>query len=188
MNVTQLLERATQGDSDARGELLRATYDQLKVLAAARMREERPDHTLTATALVHEVSLELLAQSNLTAQNQGQFLALAAKAMRNLLVDYARTRDRQKRGGGRQKLSLKENLVACEEQNQDLIDLDEALERFSRLDARKSQVVELRYFGGLSIEETAEVLGVSPATVKRDWEVARAWLLRELRSENERVS
>jgi RNA polymerase sigma-70 factor, ECF subfamily len=187
MNVTQLLERATQGDSDARGELIRATYDQLKVLAAARMRDERPDHTLTATALVHEVSLELLAQSNLSAKNQGQFLALAAKAMRNLLVDYARARGRQKRGGGRHKLTLEEDLVACEERDQDVLDLDEALERFAQLDARKSQVVELRYFGGLSIDQTAEVLGTSPATVKRDWEVARAWLLRELRSESSHV-
>jgi RNA polymerase sigma-70 factor, ECF subfamily len=187
MNVTQLLERATQGDSDARGELIRATYDQLRLMAAARMRGERPDHTLTATALVHEVSIQLLAQSDLSANNQGQFLALAAKAMRNLLVDHARARGRQKRGGGRQKLVLDEALVAGEEQNEELLDLDEALERFSQLDARKSQVVELRYFGGLSIEQTAEILGTSPATVKRDWDVARAWLLRELRSECERV-
>ncbi len=187
MNVTQLLERATQGDSDARGELLRATYDQLRTLAVARMRDERPDHTLTATALVHEVSLQLLAKSDLSAQNRGQFLALAAKAMRNLLVDHARARGRQKRGGGRQKLALDEALVACQEENQDLLELDEALRRFSQLDTRKSQVVELRYFGGLSIEQTAEVLGISPATVKRDWKVARAWLLRELQAENARV-
>jgi RNA polymerase sigma factor (TIGR02999 family) len=187
MNVTQLLERATQGDSDARGELIHATYDQLRLMAAARMRGERPDHTLTATALVHEVSIQLLAQSDLTANNKGQFLALAAKAMRNLLVDHARARGRQKRGGGRQKLVLDEALVAGKQQNEELLDLDEALERFSQLDARKSQVVELRYFGGLSIEQTAEILGISPATVKRDWDVARAWLLRELRSECERV-
>lgn len=187
MNVTQLLERATQGDSDARGQLIQVTYDQLRAMAAARMRDERPDHTLTATALVHEVSLQLLAQSNLTAMNQGQFLALAATAMRNLLVDHARARGRQKRGGDRQKFCLTEALTACDEQSEELIDLDDALKRLSEVDARKSQVVELRYFGGLSIQETADILGVSPATVKRDWEVAKAWLLRELQSENERV-
>ena len=107
--------------------------------------------------------------------------------MRNLLVDHARSRRRQKRGGDRQKFSLDEALAPAMESNQDLVDLDEALERFSQLDARKSQVVELRYFGGLSIPETAEALGISPATVKRDWEVARAWLLRELQSESARV-
>jgi RNA polymerase sigma-70 factor (ECF subfamily) len=187
MNVTQLLERATEGDSYARKELIQATYEQLRMIAAARMRSERPDHTLTATALVHEVSLQLLAQSDLTAHNRQQFLALAAKAMRNLLVDHARTRGRQKRGGGMQKLCLEEALVAAEEVDPDLVELDQALERFSEIDSRKSQVVELRYFGGLSIQETAEALGISPATVKRDWDVARTWLLRELQAEAERV-
>ena len=136
---------------------------------------------------MHEVSLELLAQSDISARNQSQFLALAAKAMRNLLVDYSRERGRQKRGGDRHKLSLEEDLVACEEQDEALLDLHEALQRFAQINARKSQVVELRYFGGLSIGETADVLGISSATVKRDWEVARAWLLRELRSESTRV-
>ena len=187
MNVTQLLAQASRGDADARGELILTVYDKLRALAAARMRQERPDHTLTATALVHEVSLQLLQESNLPVDNQGQLLAFAAKAMRNLLVDHARSRRRQKRGGDRQKFSLDEALAPAMESNQDLVDLDEALERFSQLDARKSQVVELRYFGGLSIPETAEALGISPATVKRDWEVARAWLLRELQSESARV-
>lgn len=187
MNVTQLLERATQGDSYARGELIRATYDQLRVLAAVRMRTERPDHTLTATALVHEVSLQLLEKENLSVNTRGQFLAYAAKAMRNLLVDHARARGRQKRGGDGQKLTLDEALVASEEQNQELLELHEALERFQEIDPRKSQVVELRYFGGLSIDETADILGISPATVKRDWDVARTWLLRELQTECKRV-
>jgi RNA polymerase sigma factor (TIGR02999 family) len=187
MNLKPLLERACQGDAQARGELIKATYDQLRVLAAASMRAERLDHTLTATALVHELSLQLLEGAAVTASSHAQFLALAAKAMRNLLIDHARGRARQKRGGQYEKLALNESLVASEEQGQDLVDLDEALQRFSQLDARKGQVVELRYFGGLSIEETAQVLNVSPATVKRDWEVARAWLLRELKTENERV-
>jgi RNA polymerase sigma factor (TIGR02999 family) len=187
MNLEPLLERACQGDSHARGELIRVTYDQLRTLAAAQMRGERPDHTLTATALVHEVSLQLLGGAAVTANNHRQFLALAAKAMRNLLIDHARSRGRQKRGGALQKLTLNESLAANDERSQELVDLDEALERFSQIDARKGQVVELRYFGGLSIEETAHILHVSPATVKRDWEVAQAWLLRELRTENERV-
>ena len=187
MNLEPLLERACQGDALARGELIQVTYDQLRALAAASMRAERPDHTLTATALVHEVSLQLLEGAAVTANNHSQFLALAAKAMRNLLIDHARGRGRQKRGGHFEKLSLNESLAANGERGQDLVDLDEALQRFSQLDARKAQVVELRYFGGLSIEETGQVLNISPATVKRDWEVARAWLLRELETENERV-
>lgn len=187
MNVTQLLVQASHGDADARGELVRTVYGKLRAMAAARMRQERPDHTLTATALVHEVSLQLLRESNSPVNNQAQLLAFAAKAMRNLLVDHARSRRRQKRGGDRQQVSLDEAIASPGDTNPNLVDLDEALQRFSQLDARKSQVVELRYFGGLSIPETAEALGISPATVKRDWEVARAWLLRELQSESARV-
>ncbi|MCA9238455.1 MAG: sigma-70 family RNA polymerase sigma factor [Planctomycetales bacterium] len=187
MQVTQLLQRAIQGDSQARGELLQATYDQLRSLASARMRDERPDHTLTATALVHEVSLRLLGDQEMRAATRGQFLALAAAAMRNLLVDHARARGRLKRGGGEKRLSLDVNLVVDAAQNEELLELDEALERLRSLDERKSQVVELRYFGGLSIEDTAQALDISPATVKRDWEVARSWLLRELRPESGHV-
>jgi RNA polymerase sigma-70 factor (ECF subfamily) len=187
MNLQRLLERACDGDSQARVELIQATYDQLRALAAAHMRDERPDHTLTATALVHEVSLQLLEGAKVNAGTKGQFLALAAKAMRNLLIDHARGRGRAKRGGGREKITLDESLAASPERHPELIDLDEALERFCQIDQRKSQVVELRYFGGLSVDETAEILGVSPATVKRDWEVAKAWLLRELRTEDARV-
>lgn len=187
MNVTQLFERARNGDSDARGELIAAAYSDLRALAAARMRNERPDHTLTATALVHEVSLQLLERSQVSIENQAHFLALAAKAMRNLLVDHARSHGRQKRGGTRGRLSLEKALVACEEQSQEMVDLHESLTRFAEIDSRKSQVVELRYFGGLSIEETAAALTLSPATVKRDWEVAKAWLLRDLQTEPDRV-
>jgi RNA polymerase sigma factor (TIGR02999 family) len=187
MNVEPLLERACQGDSRARGELIRVTYDQLRTLAAAHMRDERSDHTLTATALVHEVSLQLLDGAAVAASNHDQFLALAAKAMRNLLIDHARARGRQKRGGDRQRLSLNESLAASDDRGLELVALSEALERFSQLDQRKSRVVELRYFGGLSVDETAKILNVSPATVKRDWEVARAWLLRELRAETGHV-
>jgi RNA polymerase sigma factor (TIGR02999 family) len=187
MKLEQLLERACQGDSHARGELIRTTYDQLRALAAAHMRDERPDHTLTATALVHEVSLQLLEGGNVKAGSQGQFLALAAKAMRNLLIDHARGRGRAKRGGGCERLTLDESLVAGESRNQELVELDEALERLAQIDERKSQVVELRYFGGLSVQETADILEVSLATVKRDWEVAKAWLVRELKAESAHV-
>lgn len=187
MDVSQLFERAREGDSDARGELISAAYNQLRALASAHMRSERPDHTLTATALVHEVSLQLLERSQVALENQGQFLALAAKAMRNLLVDHARGRGRLKRGGGQRKLSLDQALSIGDQQSNELVELHEALERFSEIDSRKSQVVELRYFGGLTVEETAAALSISPATVKRDWEVAKAWLLRELRAEEPRV-
>ncbi|MEM1026537.1 MAG: ECF-type sigma factor [Planctomycetota bacterium] len=183
MDVSTLLTRARHGDSSARGELIQATYDELHRMATSRMRQERPDHTLSATALVHEVSVKLLEHDAVPAETQGQFLALAAHAMRNLLVDHARGRGRLKRGGGRTKLSLDEALIACQDQSGDLVDLHEALESLARLDTRKAQVVELRYFGGLSVAESSEALGISPATVKRDWEVARAWLLDALTSE-----
>ncbi len=180
IEISGLLARAKSGDSSARHELLDATYMELHRLATSRMAKERPDHTLTATALVHEVSVKLLEGDKVTVENRGQFLALAAHAMRNLLVDHARGRARAKRGGDRTKLSLDEALVACNDQSGELVDLHEALEALSRIDARKGQVVEMRYFGGLSVAEVSAALGVSSATVKRDWEVARAWLLHAL--------
>ena len=187
MDVSRLFELARQGDSDARGELIAAAYAELRALATARMRNERPDHTLTATALVHEVSLKLLERSQVAVESKGQFLALAAKAMRNLLVDHARGRGRLKRGGGRYKVSLDHAASVGDDKSGDLVALHEALERFAEIDPRKSQVVELRYFGGLTIDETADALGISMATVKRDWDVAKAWLLRELQAEEKRV-
>ncbi len=185
MDVSALLSRARTGDSDARSELLQATYDQLHRLATARMRSERPDHTLTATALVHEVSVKLLENSSVTVESQGEFMALAARAMRNLLVDHARGRGRTKRGGGRQKLSLDEALIACEEQSPELLDLHEALNGLTEIDPRKGQVVEMRYFGGLSVAEVSQALSISPATVKRDWDVARTWLMRAMTEDGE---
>lgn len=181
MDVSTLLQRAGTGDSNARGELIQATYDQLHRLATARMRNERPDHTLTATALVHEVSVQLLERSQVPVENHGQFLALAARAMRNLLIDHARSKGRVKRGGGRKKIELDEALIACDQQSPELLELHDALTRFAEIDERKSRVVEMRYFGGLSIDEVAAALEISPATVKRDWEVAKTWLLHELK-------
>ncbi|MEM6692328.1 MAG: ECF-type sigma factor, partial [Planctomycetota bacterium] len=153
-----------------------------RAIAASTLAAERQDHTLTATALVHEVSIRLLDDSNTLPTDRAAFLGLAAKAMRNYLVDHARTKGRQKRGGDRTKLSLEEAFVAADEQSDDLLSLHDALSELAETEPRKAHVVELRYFGGLSNQETAETLGVSLATVKRDWEIARTWLLSRLTS------
>jgi RNA polymerase sigma factor (TIGR02999 family) len=178
--VTQLLLKARDGDSQARDDLLKAVYDELRAQARACFRRERPDHTLEATALVNEVCLRLLAGDSLPGENRMQFLAFVAKAMRHVLIDHARERGRRKRGGGRQKVPLDGDLLVAEEPSIDLLALDEALERLAKIDERKARVVELRYFGGLSVEEVASHLAVAPITVKRDWEVARTWLHAEL--------
>lgn len=180
VDLTQMLELAREGDSAARADVIQAAYEDLRKLAAAKMQDERQNHTLTATALVHEVSLKLLNDSCLPPEGRMQFMAYAARAMRNLLIDHARTHGRQKRAGNRSSLTLDEALVASQEQKDDLIALHEALNELARIDPRKSRVVEMRYFGGMSIQETAAALGISEATVKRDWDVAKAWLLREL--------
>jgi RNA polymerase sigma factor (TIGR02999 family) len=181
VQVTQLLSRAREGDSQARDELLNALYDELRNLARACFRGERPGHTLQATALVNEVCLRLLSTDTLPGQNRTQFRAFVAKAMRHVLIDHARERSRRKRGGGRGKVPLDEDLLVEDKPAVDILALDEALERLAAIDGRKAQVVELRYFGGLSIDEVAAHLEVSAVTVKRDWEVARTWLEAELR-------
>lgn len=181
MDFSQLLIRAGQGDRAARDQLIGVAYDDLRALAGAQMRDQPPHHTLTATALVHEVSAKLLEKSGAPrGLNRGQFFAYVATAMRRTLVDHARAKAQQKRGGGRSPLQLDEAMVAAEQQPEALVQLHEALDRFAEFDPRRCKVVEMRYFGGMSICETAEALGLSPATVKRDWEVARLWLLREL--------
>ncbi len=180
MDLTQILASAQSGDSAARAEVVRAAYEDLRKLAAARMWDERQNHTLTATALVHEVSIKLLNETQLPVAGRAQFMAYVSKAMRHLLIDHARGRGRQKRGGDRKKLVFEDALVASEEQSEELIELHHALERLTEVDRRKADVVEMRYFGGLSIEQTAAALEVSTATVKRDWELAKAWLRREL--------
>lgn len=179
-DLSQLFQSAQTGDRQARADLIRRAYDDLRRLARAQMANQRPDHTLTATALVHEVSAKLLQQSQEPSTSRGQFLALAAVAMRNFLIDHARGKARQKRGGGQRPLHLEEACVAAEDQPDELLELHEALGRLADVDQRRSRVVELRYFGGMSIDETAQVLEVSPATVKRDWQVARMWLFSEL--------
>ncbi|MEM7232817.1 MAG: ECF-type sigma factor [Planctomycetota bacterium] len=180
MDLTRIIQSAERGDAEARAEVIRAAYEDLRKLAAARMWDERQDHTLSATALVHEVSIKLLHDTQLPVEGKAQFFAYASSAMRHFLIDHARTKGRQKRGGDRKKLLFEDALTASEEQSEDLVELHHALERFAEVDPRKAQVVEIRYFGGLSLEDTAKALDVSVATVKRDWDVARLWLRREL--------
>ena len=174
--VTRLLIKLTDGDGDVLGELLPLVYDELRRLAAGYLRRERPGHTLQPTALVHEAYLRMVDQSQVRWQNRAHFLGVAAQMMRRILVDHARGQRAEKRGGDFQKLSLDENIDVSGERAADLVALDEALERLAEFDPQKARVVELRFFGGLSVEETAEVLGVSAPTVKRQWRMAKAWL------------
>ncbi len=180
MDLSELLQHAKSGDSAARAELVRVAYDDLRKLAKKQMQEERLDHTLTATALVHEVSARLLEQSQVHFHGRGEFMAYAATAMRNVLISYARAKRSDKRGGQAQKLQLQEACLAAEEQPREFLELNDALDRLMQIDPRRAQVVEMRYFAGLAIEEIATALETSPATVKRDWSVAKLWLAREL--------
>jgi RNA polymerase sigma factor (TIGR02999 family) len=158
-------------------------YNELRHMAARKLRSERDDHTLSTTALVHEAWLELNKLDRIQWQNRAHFLAVAAQAMRRILIDYAVARRRHKRGGGQTIESLDDNdaLAVAHERGDDLVALDEALERLMAMNERQARVVECRFYGGMSIDETAEALSVSPATVKREWATARAWLNRELR-------
>jgi RNA polymerase sigma factor (TIGR02999 family) len=181
-DVTQLLLDWSSGDKEALDQLMPLVYDELHRLAEHYMRQERPDHTLQPTALVHEVYLKLIDQTRVKWQNHAHFFGVAAQLMRRIVIKHARQHHAAKRGGGERKLSLDEAVVLTAERATDLIALDDALTSLSAVDAQQSRVVELRFFGGLTIEETAEVLGVSPATVKREWRMARAWLQREIRN------
>jgi RNA polymerase sigma-70 factor, ECF subfamily len=182
-NITQILKRYSDGDKTALDELLPKVYDELRRLAGAYMRRESPNHTLQPTALVHEAYFRLVDQKNVKWQNRGHFFGIAAQMMRRILVDHARIRHAEKRGGKATKISFEEGLHWTPRDEPDILSLDSALTRLTELDERQGKVVELRYFGGLGVEETAEALGISPATVKRDWTVAKAWLLRELNSD-----
>jgi len=182
--VTALLVAWEGGDPEALERLLPLVYDELRRIGERQLRGER-GQTLQPTAVVHEAYLRLVDQSRANWQNRSQFYAVAARMMRRVLVDHARHRDRVKRGAGAPRISLDDGLDALDTPAApvdlvDLIDLNDALERLGQLDAEQARLVELRFFGGLTIEETAEVLGSSPATVKRDWASARAWLYREL--------
>jgi RNA polymerase sigma factor (TIGR02999 family) len=180
-HLTVMLQEASGGSREAADRLLPVVYDELRRLAQSHMEREGSGHTLQATVLVHEAYLKLIDQTRVNWQNRSHFFAVAAKAMRRILIDHARRRNRHKRGGGAAKLSLDEALaVAVDSEDPALIDLDEALERLAALHPLKEQVVELRFFGGLTGEETAHVLGVDRRTVDRHWQFARAWLFREL--------
>ena len=179
--VTLLLRKLSAGDCEAATQVTRLIYGELRRLATHYMRRERPDHTLQVTALVHESYMRLVDQRQANWQNRRHFYGAAAQAMRRVLVDYARARQAEKRGGDSAHVSLDAALAFSAEQSDELVRLDEALGRLAEIDPRQSRIVELRFFTGLSVEETAEVIGVSPKTVKRDWSVARAWLHRELR-------
>jgi RNA polymerase sigma-70 factor, ECF subfamily len=176
--VTRLLGEIGQGNKDAVNRLLPLVYDELHKLARAYFRRERGEHTLQPTALVHEAYLRLVDQ-RAALENRGHFLAVAATQMRRILLDYARKHHAARRGGG-QKVILEDTMAVASQSNLDMIALDVALRKLSELDASQAQMVELRFFGGLSVEETADVMGISPATVKRAWSSARAFLHREI--------
>ena len=177
--VTQLLKAMTGGDASASERLLPLVYKELHRLAAGYMRRERQDHTLQPTALIHEAYLRL-AREDLEWQNREHFIGVAANVMRRVLVDYARMHRAEVRGGRLQRVELEEGLAVCRERTEEILSLDAALEKLAKIEPRQGRVVELRYFGGLSMEEIAGVLGVAPRTVKRDWSLARIWLYEEL--------
>jgi len=183
-NITLLLRAPVDGDAAALEQLVPRVYDELRRIARARLRRERDDHTLSTADLVHEAFLELVPLERIDWKSRAHFFAIASRAMRNVLVDYAERHGAAKRGGGQRAVPLdnllEEQVAAAEQSPDDLLALNHALERLEQLDPRKARVVECRFFGGLSLEETAEVLGSSPATVSRDWAFARAWLHKEL--------
>lgn len=184
-NVTQLLIAWRNGDKNALNELLPLVYAELHRMAKRYMSRQQPDHTLQTTALIHEAYLKLVEQPEKQFKNRAHFFGVAAQAMRHILVDHARARSSQKRSGDIQHISFSDAPYISVQRADEMVALDDALTALSKVDNRKSQVVELRYFGGLSIEETAEVLKVSVDTVKRDWRLAKVWLLRELESGKE---
>jgi RNA polymerase sigma factor (TIGR02999 family) len=178
--VTQLLAKVSAGNQAAFDEVLPLVYAELRRIAAREMRREKPGRTLQTTALVHEAYLRLLKDASLSFQSRAHFLGIASRAMREILIEHARARSARKRGGGAVRLTLDDVVASVSSPSVDVLALDEALQRLARLDERHARVVELRYFGGMSVEETAAALDLSPATVKRDWTLARAWLFREL--------
>ena len=180
-HVTRLLRAWGQGEDAALEELLPLVHQELRRLARRYMFGERPGHTLQTTALVNEAYLRLVNSRQVNWQNRAHFFAISAQLMRRILVDYARARGSQKRGGGVPKVTLDEELMAPQEKGQDLVALDDALKALAHIDPRKCKVIELRFFGGLSVDETAEVLKISPDTILRDWRLAKAWLAREMR-------
>lgn len=178
--VTELLLNWSRGDLEAREALMPLVYDELRRLAASCLRRERPDHTLQPTALVNEAYLRLVEERNVSWQSKSHFFGVSAKLMRRILVDHARGHLAEKRGSGMPKVGLTEAIAMSKERPAELLVLDESLTRLAELDPQQARIVELRIFAGLTVEETSQLLNISPATVKRDWSVAKAWLLREV--------
>jgi RNA polymerase sigma factor (TIGR02999 family) len=182
--VTQLLVDWGNGNQAALDRLMPVVYTELRQLAHRYMRRERPGHTMQTTALIHEAYLRLVDQNQVRWQHQAHFFGIAARLMRQILIEHARSRTRAKRGGGVGTISLDEAAIVSQARATALLALDDALERLATIDPRKSQVVELRFFGGLSVEEAAQVLNIAPNTVLRDWRMAKAWLRREISNES----
>ncbi len=180
MAITEILQTVKSNNPDARVQLIEAAHHELRRIAGKRMARERDNHTLSSTALVNEVSLRLLRDGNFPTESRGRFFAYVAKAMRNHLIDHARSKGRQIRGGNRERISFDETMTVSDEQNEDLLALNEVLEDLAEQESRQAQVVEMKYFGGLSNIEIAYALNVSIATVKRDWDTARTWLRAKL--------
>jgi len=179
--VTELLVDCTNGDHEALDKLIPLVYEELHRLASHYLRRERSNHTLQTTALVHEAYLRLVDQKNSNWQNRAQFFGVAAQMMRRILIDYARSHRASKRGGSYRRLSLSETAILYENKNADLMVLDQMLDQLAVIDPQQSRVVELRIFAGLTVEETAEVMGISSRTVKREWSMARAWLHQQIK-------
>jgi RNA polymerase sigma factor (TIGR02999 family) len=180
-DVTALLNELADGDQEAAAKLVPLVYDELRRLAAHRLRHERPGHTLQATALVHEAYMKLAAQKDAKWQNRAQFFGVASQLMRRILVDYARGQQRIRRGGKQQKVSLDDVVLVSPDRTDEVLTVHESLSRLETLDARQARIVELRYFGGLTVEEIAEVVGISAKTVMRELKVAKAWLYGDLK-------
>ncbi|MBX3289408.1 MAG: sigma-70 family RNA polymerase sigma factor [Acidobacteria bacterium] len=182
--ITQLLLKWQKGDEHALADLIPLVYAELRKMAANFMRRQRPGHTLQTTALINEAYMRLVDSNRVNWQDRGHFFAVAAQLMRRILVDSARRRNSLKRGGDRVLITLDEKAELAVEKQTDMVKLDEALERLARLSVRQAKIVEMRYFAGLTEEQTAEVLGISSRTVRREWSLARAWLYRELNDTN----
>ena len=182
--ITRILKSWSGGNRDAVDDLMPLVYDELHKVAAQYLRRQRADHTLQPTALVNEAYLKLIDISDVDWQDRAHFFAFASQTMRHILVDYARAQAREKRGGGAQKLSLDEAVSFSKEDEVDLLSLDESLRALTAIDKQQGKIVELRFFGGLTVEETAVVLHISPATVKREWRIAKAWLYKRMKTES----
>ena len=187
-DVTRLLGELSQGNQQALSELIPLLYSELRRLASYYLQRERGDHTLQATALVHEAYLRLVDQKAAHWENRSQFMSIASQVMRRILVDHSRGHNAAKRGGNVGKVFLEEAGIVAKGRGAEIVALDDALNRLAELDPQQARLVELRFFGGLSIEETASLLGVSPATIKRNWSVAKAWLAREMKGGSESQS